>query len=47
MHPVPLYFVRQNSEMGRTHYVHIEADDLPASVVPLIQSSSGGVEEVL
>lgn len=47
MHPVPLHFVRHDPEIGRTHYVHVEADDLPVSVIPLMQPSSGGVKEVL
>lgn len=47
MHPVPLHLVRHNSEIGGSHYVHVEANDLPVSIISLVQSSSGGVEEVL
>jgi hypothetical protein len=30
-----------------SHYVHVEANDLPVSIISLVQTSSCGVEEVL
>lgn len=47
MHPVPLDFVRHDPETGGTHYLHIEPDDLPVPVTLLMQSSGGGVKEVV
>lgn len=47
MHPVPLYFVRHDKEIGGAHYAHVKAEDIPVWVISLMQTSSGGVEKVL
>lgn len=47
MQPVPLYFVKPDKEIRGTHYSHVKAEDIPVSVISLMQASSGGIKKVL